>query len=141
MKLHIRDGLWVVLVVGMGLAWWNSSNRFTREISQLHGELGSAERQLRANEAYYERANREADLLSEEVRRLRGLVRSSLADQRQWFELEVESNKLIAIRPGTSESQELTLDAVERIEARTGLEAQRLRHFLTPISELELGRK
>jgi hypothetical protein len=84
-------------------------------------------------------ANCEADVLSEDVRRLRGIVKASLRDKRNWFELEVAGNKLVAIRPAISNTSTLTLETVDLIESATGLEARRLRHFLTPIADLQLG--
>lgn len=103
--------------------------------------MDAAEERLKLHDVYLKIANDEADVLSEEVRRLRGVVKSSLAYQRNWFELEVKGKSLIAIHPGTTKSNLLTKDLVERIEAETGLEAKRLRHFLTPVSELKLGRE
>ena len=139
MKLSIRDGLWLIVAVCMALAWRNSSLHLTDVASQLQRTMDAAEAALQAHDAHIKKANREADVLSAEVRRLRGVVKSSLADQREWFELEVSGNQLVAIHRGTSDSNELTLDTVEKIERETGLEAQRLRHFLTPIPELSLG--
>ena len=140
MKLHIRDGLWLIAVLALGIAWWNDSSQLQKSVRELHLEMDVVEDRLKMHEAYLRVANEEADVFSDEVRRLRGVVKSSVADQRDWFELEVKGKTLVAVRPGTSESNLLTLDTVERIEAATGLEARRLRHFLTPIPELQLGR-
>lgn len=140
MKIYIRDILLVIVIFGMGLAWWKDHSHNNRVETDLRLEMANQEASLRSLETTSETAHREANVLAEEVRRLRSVIRSSLDDQRRWFELEVRGNELVAIKPGTSDTDVLTLDTVKRIEAATGMKAQRLRHLLTPISELEFAR-
>lgn len=139
MKIYLRDIIWLMLLISLGLAWWNDGARLRKTANDLRLEADAAEQRQMRRDTQLETANMEADVLLGEVRRLRGLLKSSLADQRQWFELEVERNELIAIRLATSESNVVTMDTIERIESETGLAAKRLRHFLTPIPELQLG--
>lgn len=140
MKIHIRDIVWLIVLVSMGLAWWQDGTQHRHAEAKLQLDLKTTESSLAARDAGLSMANRETSVLCAEVRRLRGLVQASLEDQREWFELEVQGKKLVAIRPGTTLANTLTLDTVERIETETGLEATRLRHFLSPISELRLDR-
>ena len=140
MKIHIRDMLLVIVIFGMGCAWWKDNSHHKRVETDLRLEMANQEASVRMLEARSENAHREANILAEEVRRLRSVIRSSIDDQRRWFELEVRGNELVAIKPGTSDTDVLTLDTVKSIEAATGMKAQRLRHLLTPISELESAR-
>lgn len=75
----------------------------------------------------------------EETQALRQVLKQSLDDQRKWFELQVQGNRIIAIGPATSDSAEVTARVVEIAERITGLDGHRLRHFLTPIKRLELA--
>jgi hypothetical protein len=74
----------------------------------------------------------------EEILKLRELLKKSLSDQREWFELEVSANRLIAVGPATSHSREVTADVIREVQRATGLDGSRLLHFMTPISELRL---
>ena len=138
MKIHIRDMLLLFVIVSIGLAWWKDRSGHHAEIRRIRVDLEAAESSLESRNKALQVASQEADILAVEVRRLRGVVKTSLGDQRQWFELEVEGKKLIAIRAGASQANVLTLENLERIESETGMEAPRLRHFLTPISKLRL---
>ncbi len=140
MKFHIRDLALVIALIGLGLAWRNEAANHKKTLQEVQSSLERAGQRLQLQQRELETANSEADVLSEEVRRLRGVVKSSLADKRDWFELEVTGKKLVAIRPATSSTRTLTLETVELIESETGLEARRLRHFLTPIADLQLGK-
>jgi hypothetical protein len=139
MKPYVRDGFSLILVIAMGLAWWNDDWQRRKALEQVTRRAESMQKLVERSDRHLALANSEADGLSEEIRRLRGIVKLSLADKRTWFEIEVKGKKLIAIYPATSQSDGLTLETVERIESATGLEAQRLRHFLTPISASQLG--
>ena len=138
MRFPTKDALWLMLLIALGLGWWLHSDRQANLAAHLERRLEDAESREATNERHAELAASECDVMVEEVRRMRGLLKSSIADKRDWFELEVAGNRLIAIRPATSESRVLTLQTVEQIESATGLVATRLRHFLTPISEQQL---
>lgn len=139
MKFYIRDLALLIALIGLGLAWRNEAVNHKKTLHELQSSLESASRRLQLQERQLDTTNGETDVLSEEVRRLRGIVKSSLADNRDWFELEVSGKKLVAIHPAISNTSTLTLETVELIESETGLEARRLRHFLTPIADLQLG--
>ena len=138
MKLNIKDGLWLIAIVCVCLAWRNDSQTIRVELQEMRRESDQLHQLMKRNDQATANAIAEADLLAEEVRRMRGVVKSSLQDQRTWFELAVERNQIVAIRPAVSNEEMLTLKAVELIEAETGLKASRLRHFLSPISALKL---
>jgi hypothetical protein len=125
--------LLLIVLFGLGLGWQKDAFNHRIAIEDLKLNLQRADERLLLAERRVRSANSEADVLSEEIRRLRGIVKSSIADQRDWFELEVSGNKLVAIRPAVSQTSALTLETVERIEYETELEAPRLRHFLTPV--------
>lgn len=74
----------------------------------------------------------------QEILSLRHLLKQSLGDQRKWFELQVRGNRIIAIASATSEPANVTSRIVNLAERKTGLDGQRLRHFLTPIKQLEI---
>jgi hypothetical protein len=138
MKVRIRDALWTMVMVALSLAWLNNSSRQASYAKILEHGIQVAELRAARSAQLAESGRLECKAMDEEVRLLRGLLKTSIADQRDWFELEVSSNRLIAIRPATPESPKVTLQTVEQIEAATGMEAQRIKHFMTPISQLQL---
>ncbi len=140
MKFRIRDLLLLIVIVGLGLAWQKDALNCKIAMKDLRLNLQRTEERLLLADKRLYLANTEAELLSEEIRRLRGIAKSSIAYKRDWFELEVSGNKLVAVRPAVSQAQVLSLETVERIESETGLEAPRLRHFMSPIADLEIGR-
>ena len=82
--------------------------------------------------------NAEQTLLDQrrEILDLRQLIKQSINDQRDWFELEVDSNRILAVSPATADGAEVTVETVRYAEAATGLDGSKLRHFLQPIRQL-----
>ena len=136
MQIRIRDIIWLTALVCIGLAWWIDHTRQQKEADELRADLSAADRVVQMCEDELRLANSEADKLYDEVGRMQGVVKLALKDKRTWFELRVRANEIVAIRPAIKTTDELTLEIVAEIEAATGLKAQRLRHYLTPIPSL-----
>lgn len=142
MQFRIRDALWTMIVVAMSLAWFGYARQQAEFAHIFEQRVNEADARAKNAESENKRwVGRAASMklvgqeLDEEVRRLRGVIKGSLADQREWFELEVSGKRLVGVRLATVDSP---LRTIEEIEATTGLDAKRLKHFLTPISELQL---
>lgn len=146
MKFRIRDALTLTMIIALGLAWFSYAQRqasYSQILQQRVKDAAARVTIANAETARWARSaeeiNRECQSLAEEVQRLREVIKTSIADRREWFEIEVAGKRLIAVRPGTTSSPDVTLRTIEQIEAATGLEfSKRLKHFMTPISELQL---
>ena len=152
MRFQVRDVLWITVVIAVSLGWLVDSRRQKAHATALalraqkaEAEetrlLESAKRDCQDWARFVESSNRERQVLTDNIRRLRGVIKMSLADKREWFELEVSGKRLVAIRSATTASSNLNVDTIENIENETGLEAQRLKHFVTPITQLRLTRQ
>lgn len=146
MKFRIRDALWLMMIVALGLVWSNYARRqavycqgLEQRVKDAYARVADARSETARWAERAQATRQECQALEGELRRLRGVVKSSLADQRDWFEIEVSGKRLVAIGRGTTESPELTMQTIEQIEAATGLEfSKRFKHFMSPISELQL---
>jgi hypothetical protein len=151
MKFSLRDIIWATTIVVMTFAFWVASRQHSSHVRLLSEELADAQKRSsefeeKAEHAVenYRRSVAESkqmlDSQRQEILSLRELLKRSLGDQREWFELQVKGNRIIAIGPATSDSVEVTPRIVDIAERETGLDGRRLRHFLTPIEQLKLGR-
>lgn len=144
MKFSIRDIFWVVAFVALITSWLLASRRQTSHIRVLERQLRAVEfdSQMHEDAATEYRTVAEqlagkeatAQLLAQQrqIVELRDVVKQSIEDQRDWFSLEVQEGRMLAIAPAT---MTMTLDplseeTVRRIEAATGIEAFRVRRLL-----------
>ncbi len=147
MKFSIRDILWATTMVALIAAWLVKSQqqaayaqfvqqriRVIEQRSAVHKRAAKEQRMIA--EQLAERANQTQRNQHQEILKLRQLLKQSLNDQRDWFELEVDRNRIIAIAPATTDSVEVRVKTVRHAEAATGLDGKRLRHFLEPIRQL-----
>ena len=147
MKFSIRDLLWATAVVTLISAWTVASRRQQTYAQSLQKRVARAEKIAAASKRA---ASRDRMLVEEmanqtakmerahrsEVLELRQVLKDSLHDRRDWFELQVAGNRIVAIRPGSLDSRNVNAEVAQRVERATGLEAKRLKHFLKPIEEL-----
>ena len=152
MKFSLRDLLWSTAIIAMLAAFLVTSRQHASQVNLLNEQLGDARKQSgnfkdEAEQvvATWRRAVAESkqiqEVQSQEILSLRELLKRSLVDQRDWFELQVKGNRIIAIGPATSDSVEVTPQIVDIAERKAGLDGRRLRHFLTPIEQLKPGRQ
>ncbi|WP_039962527.1 hypothetical protein [Rhodopirellula europaea] len=150
MKLSIRDMLWFTTTIALVVALIVTSRRHAAHVQSLNKRIAEVEQQsiehqneLKLAETAWNRLsakrNKILDDQHQEILSLRNLLKQSLGDQRKWFELQVQGNRIIAIASATSESAKVTTRVVDLAERKTGLDGRRLRHFLTPIKQLELA--
>lgn len=148
MKLSIRDMLWFTTTIALVVALIVTSRRHAAHVQSLNKRIAEVEQQsiehqneLKLAETAWNRLsakrNKILDDQHQEILSLRNLLKQSLGDQRKWFELQVQGNRIIA--SATSESAKVTTRVVDLDERKTGLDGRRLRHFLTPIKQLELA--
>lgn len=147
MKFSIRELLWVTATIALIVAWIINSARQASYVGQLERRTREAENRSARYEKELQKKERIAVQLAERYRQkrqeqyeeildLRQLLKESIGDQRDWFELNVSNNQLIAIGPGTTLSPDVTVDTIRYVEAATRLDGDRLLHFMTPIGEL-----
>jgi len=150
MKFTTRDTLWCVSVTALIAAMLVTSRRHASHVESLGMRIKEAEKrsiehrvELELATEHWERLATEAEEIQDEQRQeilsLRHLLKQSLGDQRKWFEIQVRGNRIIAIASATSETANVTTRIVDLVERKTGLDGQRLRHFLTPIKQLEIA--
>ncbi|WP_442511094.1 hypothetical protein SH528x_002759 [Novipirellula sp. SH528] len=151
MKFSLRDILWSTAIIAMIAGFLVTSRQHVSQVRLLSGQLADARKQ---SGEFKDEAAQAVDnwrhsvaeskqiqeVQSQEILSLRELLKRSLGDQRDWFELQVKGNRIIAIGPATSDSVEVTPRIVDIAERKTGLDGQRLRRLLTPIEQLKLGR-
>ena len=152
MTFSIRDVLWAMVCFALIASWLVTSRRQASHVQLLQQRLQEVEDQSQMHEqaAKYERLTAEqiADRAARkhrnqhrEILGLRQLLKRSIDDQRDWFELEVDRNRIVAIAPATPNAGAVTARTVKHAEKATGLDGSRLRHFLTPIHQLRLQQK
>ena len=150
MKLSIRDMLWFTTTIALVVALVVTFRQHATHVQSLSKRIAEVEKQsiehqneLKLTETNRNRLSAKAKEIQDDQRQeilsLRKLLKQSLGDQRKWFELQVQGNRIIAITSATSESTEVTTRVVDLAEKNTGLDGRRLRHFLTPIKQLELA--
>lgn len=150
MKLSIRDMLWFTATIALVVALVVTSRQHAAHVQYLSKRIAEVEKQsieqqnkFKLVETDWNRLAAKAKEIQDDQRQellsLRHLLKQSLGDQREWFELQVKGNRIIAITPATSESARVTIRTVDFAERKTGLDVRRLRHFLTPIKQLELS--
>lgn len=146
MRVRIQDFIWLIALIAVALAWTHQREEQVLTIRTLEQRLQTAqkltlaaERRLEGSENEREELAQHCDSLVHEVRELRGVLKSSLADKRDWFRVEVAENRILAIRPATTDSAGVTSRTIEQIESQTGLKvSDRLKHFVTPIRQLQI---
>lgn len=147
MRFSIRDALWATTTVALITAWLIASARQALYVQALEQRLQAADKRAVQSQQVaqqqrsmagqiVEQANQARRLQHQEILSLRQLLKQSVKDQRDWFELEVDQNRLIAVAPATIDSGDVTPHTVRQVESATGLDGKRLRHFLTPIQQL-----
>jgi hypothetical protein len=147
MRFLIRDALWMMLAIALIMALNINASRNksclqveTERANVAQAKVLSISRELKAmqesNSQILESEKLTRRTKDEEIRGLRELLRLSIKDQRAWFELKVKNKDLVAIGPATTTSPNITLRMVEKIEAETGLNANLLKHFMSPITPL-----
>lgn len=150
MQLSIRDMLWFTATIALVVALAVTSRQHATHVQSLSKRIAEVEKQsivqqsdLKLAEKYWNQlatTQKEIqDNQGQEILSLRHLLKQSLGDKREWFELQVQGNRIVAITPATSESARVTTRTVDFAERKTGLDARRFRHFLTPIKQLELS--
>lgn len=140
MKFSLRDLLWAMATIAMIAALTVKSGQQASYVRAINEHLFDAERRAEGWKRKADEMREMQEKQSQEILGLRHLLKQSLGDQRKWFELQVEDNRIIAIGPATSESVEVTPRVVDIAEGETGLDGRRLRHFLTPIEQLKISR-
>lgn len=149
MKFSIRDTLWFTAATALIVTLVVISRQHAAHVQSLGKRIAEAEKQsiehkkeLKLATEDWRRWATEAKEMQDDQRQeilsLRHLLKQSLGDQRKWFELQVRGNRIIAIASATSEPANVTSRIVNLAERKTGLDGQRLRHFLTPIKQLEI---
>ena len=150
MKISIRDILWFTAKIALIVTLVVTSRQHASHVHSLGKRIAEAEKQSIEHKSELKlateewrrlatKANEIQDDQRQEILSLRHVLKQSLGDQRKWFELQVRGNRIIAIAPATSESANVTTRIVDLAERKTGLDGQRIRHFLTPIKQLELA--
>ena len=151
MKFSLRDILWSTAIIAMIAGFLVTSRQHASQVRLLSDQLADARKKSGEFKDEAEQAvdnwrhsvaesKQIQEVQSQEILSLRELLKRSLGDQRDWFELQVKGSRIIAIGPATSDSVEVTPRIVDIAERKTGLDGQRLRRLLTPIEQLKLGR-
>ena len=147
MRFSIRDVMWATATTALVAALFINSQRNVSHSRILEQRAAAAEDQVALREQMIEEHRvatrqivegyrKKKQDQYEEILTLRQLLKQSIDDQRDWFELEVSRNRIIAIRPATPDSPNVTLQTVYDVEAITGLDGKRLKHLMTPIPQL-----
>jgi hypothetical protein len=147
MKFYIRDVMWAAAVVALISAWQVNAQRQRAQVDSLQvrvekltGRVAADKQAMAQQQSMAEQSAKQARQTlqdqHQEILSMRQLLKESIKDQRDWFELELGSNRILAITPATTDSARITVETIRHAEKATGLDGERLRHFIEPIHQL-----